>query len=405
MAFGVSISTLAIAAILFYRWQRGLPHQATALLMQAEQANKLGNLVAAEKACLQAVAIAGRTWLDSGGIQVQTLYALAVIYLEENKLAGAEQIALKAMTAARKMGSKSPLSTSLVALLARIYKGLGKDLAACPVFQVSVPMLRAQYGPDSQQVGVALHELGVTFSRIGVPERAIEVLQECIPIFEKRLGKDHHDVASAYINLGKAQSNAKLYADAERSYRTALALIEAKSGTDDPEVALVLNNLAVTYKNWERIAEALECLRRSLTLREAKLGPNHPQVGLVLNNIANCLRLQKQYSDAETAVLRAKAILENPQHQAYPTVLDSLASLRAAQGRFEEADRLFLQCLKIQESRPSSNLIALAETCERYADVLYKLQREAQADAMLEKVNDLRAARERLVLLPAAPAA
>jgi hypothetical protein len=53
--------------------------------------------------------------------------------------------------------------------------------------------------------------------------------------------------------------------------------------------------------------------------------------------------------------------------------------------------------LRIHESRPSSNLLELADTCERYAGVLYKLQKEKQADAMTEKVSTLRRAREKLL--------
>ena len=168
-------------------------------------------------------------------------------------------------------------------------------------------------------------------------------------------------------------------------------------GPDHAEIALLLNNLAVTYKRQERIPEALDCLRRALAIREAKLGSDHPAVGLVLNNLANCLRLEKNYTDAEAAVTRALAILENPPHQSLPIVLDSFAGLRAAQGRYEEADRFYAQCLKIHEGRPSSNLLELAETCERYAAVLYKLQKEKQADALLEKVSRLRSARKQLL--------
>jgi len=168
-------------------------------------------------------------------------------------------------------------------------------------------------------------------------------------------------------------------------------------GLDDTEVAQALNNLSVTYKRQERIPEALDCLRRALAIREAKLGPDHPDVGRVLNNLGNCLRLEKNYDEAETALTRAETILESSQHKSFATVLDSLASLRADQGRYEEAEKYHLDCLKIHESRPSSNLIELGDTCERYAGVLYKLQKEKQADAMTEKVSNLRRAREKLL--------
>ena len=356
MGFGILALVLAAAAIAFYWWR--------------------------------SPAVAGR---------VRKQFDLAALCFQQGKLEQAEQAAAKAFAALQGLGRASPVTIPLVVLIAQIHKEAGKDLSAAPVFQVAIQLLRKGYGDRSIKVGVALHELGVTLTRVGVPERAIEALEESIPILEAHYGKDHRDVAAALVNLGKAQSQAQHYADAEQTYRRAIAMREAKLGLDDPEVALVLNNLAVAYKRQERIPEALDCLRRSLAIREAKLGPDHPNVGLVLINLANCLRLEKKYGEAEPVLTRAMAILENPPHQSYATAIDSLAGLRAAQGRYEEADELYAQCLKLHESRPSSNLLELAETCERYAGVLYKLQKEKQADGMLERVSKLRGAREKLL--------
>ena len=393
MALVLLILVLVSTAISLLWWQISQRKQSDTHLKEAKEAQKTGRLQDAEEACLRAVTCARRTWLRRTTL-ASALYDLAAIYFQQGKLEQAEQTAGKAFAALRRVRGPSSVTLPLICLMAQIYKKLGKDLSAGPIFQVAIQLLRSRYGDRSIKVGMALHELGVTLMRIGVPERAIEVLGECIPILEERLGKEHSDVVAALTNLGKAQSEALHYFDAERTYRRAIAIREATVGPDHPEIALLLNNLAVTHKRQERIPEAVECLRRALAIREAKLGSNHPAVGLVLNNLANCLRLEKNYPDAETAVTRAMAILENPPHQSLPTVLDSFASLRAAQGRYEEADRFYVQCLQIHESRPSSNLLELAETCERYAAVLYKLQKEKQADALLEKVTRLRSARE-----------
>jgi len=343
-------------------------------------------------------AIAFYWWRSHGAAgRVKVQYDLAVVRLEEGKLEEAEQAAAKAFSALQKLGRPSTLTIPLVVLIARIHKRAGKDLSAVPVFGVAVQLLRKVYGDRSAKVGVALHELGVSLSRVGAPERAIGVLEECIPILEEHFGKEHADVAAALSNLGISQSQAERYADAERTQRRVIAMREAAYGLGSPAVAQALNNLSVTYKRQARIPEALDCLRRSLAIREANLGPDHPDVGLVLNNLGNCLRLEKKFGDAEIALTRARTILENPPHKSYGNVIDSLAQLRAAQGRYEEADQLYAQRLKIHKSQPSSNLIDLAETCERYADVLYKLQKEKQADAMLELVSKLRGAREKLL--------
>lgn len=115
------IFLLGIAAILCFRWQKSLPKRAIALLKQAEQAQVMGDLPAAERACLRAVACAQRIWLHGRSALVTTLYDLAVLYLEQGEFARAEQTAVNALTAARKMGKSSPLTGSLVVLLARIY--------------------------------------------------------------------------------------------------------------------------------------------------------------------------------------------------------------------------------------------------------------------------------------------
>src|SRR5260370_11935612 len=217
--------------------------------------------------------------------RVRRQYNLALRYFQEGHLDQAERCATKAFTALQRTGRPSTITVPLVCLLAQIYKKSGKDLSAGRIFQVAIQLLKKCYGDRSVKAGVALHELGVTLSRAGVPERAIEALEEAIPILEECSGKDHPDVASALTNLGLAQSQAKRYGDAERTQRRVIAMREATLGLDDPEVAQALNNLSVTYKRQERIPEALDCLRRALAIRETHLGPEHPNVGLVLNNL------------------------------------------------------------------------------------------------------------------------
>src|SRR5260370_9715088 len=215
--------------------------------------------------------------------RVRRLYHLALRYFQQDNLLRAERCAMKAFTALRGLGRPSSLTVPLVCLLAQIYKKSGKDLSAGRIFQVAIQLLKKCYGDRSVKVGVALHELGVTLSRAGVPERAIEALEEAIPILEECSGKDHPDVASALTNLGLAQSQAKRYGDAERTQRRVIAMREATLGLHDPEVSQALNNLSVTSERQSRSTEALDCLRRALAIRETHLGPDHPNVGRDLN--------------------------------------------------------------------------------------------------------------------------
>ena len=391
-------ATLVLIAAGVWFWQAQLWQQAQAGIRTAQAAEKEARLDAAEKACSQAVQRANKLWWGRTPALAVARFHLARIHFQQQRFEQAEQSANIAFRQVQRLGGASPVTTSLICLMAQIWKKLDKDLSANAFFQLALKLLRAQEGGESLKVGLALHEFGVTLDRIGLPEKAIPVFEECIPIFEKHLGPDHKEVAAALLNLGKAQSRIDCFVGAEQSYRRALAIREATLGSEDPEVAQVLNNLSVNYKRQDRFPEALACLSRALAIRETKLGPNHPDVGLILNNLANVLRLQKKYDEAEAAVTRALAILENPPHKSLPTVLDCFASLRAAQGRYEEADQLYTRCIQIHEKRASFNLIEFAETCERYASVLYKLQKEKQADALLEHVGQIRGAREKLLV-------
>ena len=396
MVLAFVLTALLLSGALAYWWQARVSKQLQDAFSQSQAAEKKGKLEAAEKTCSQAVGHAHKLLFRRSPYLAAAYFHLAHARFRQEKYGEAEQSAKTAFEHVQRLGGASPVTTSLICLMAQIWKKLDKDQSANSFFGIALKLLRAQEGSQSRRVGIALHEFGVTLDRIGLPEKAIPVFEECVPIFEIQLGKDHQDVSAAFLNLGKSQSRIGHFADAEQSYRRALAIRESKMGLDDPEVAQVLNNLSVNYKKQERYPEALDCLRRALEIREAKLGPNHPTVALVLNNLANVLRLQKNYDDAEVAVTRALAILESPPHKLLPTVLDSFASLRAAQHRYPEASLIFSRCMKVYESLPSSDMIAFAETCERYADVLYKLQKETEADAMLEQVSRLRSAREKL---------
>jgi hypothetical protein len=57
--------------------------------------------------------------------------------------------------------------------------------------------------------------------------------------------------------------------------------------------------------------------------------------------MGNCLRLERKYDEADAVLTPALAILNTPAHKAaYATTVDSMAGLRAAQGRYEEAEQL-----------------------------------------------------------------
>ncbi|OYQ63699.1 hypothetical protein B9G53_15590 [Pseudanabaena sp. SR411] len=70
---------------------------------------------------------------------------------------------------------------------------------------------------------------------------------------------------------------------------------------------------------------------RSLSILERQLGANHPNFAFSLNNLAELYKSQGKYSEAEPLYLRALAILEvslGTEHPTTKTIRNNLQYLR-----------------------------------------------------------------------------
>ena len=85
---------------------------------------------------------------------------------------------------------------------------------------------------------------------------------------------------------------------------------------------------------------------RSLSLSNPYL-QNHPQLATHLNNLAGLYKSQGRYTEAEPLYLQAIAIDKQSlpeNHPSLATHLNNLAGLYKSQGRYTEAEPLYLQC-------------------------------------------------------------
>jgi tetratricopeptide (TPR) repeat protein len=80
------------------------------------------------------------------------------------------------------------------------------------------------------------------------------------------------------------------------------------------------------------------------------LGEEHPAVATSLNNLANLYHSQGRYSEAEPLYLEALELWRRnlgEEHPAVATSLNNLANLYYSQGRYSEAEPLLLQALEL----------------------------------------------------------
>ena len=78
------------------------------------------------------------------------------------------------------------------------------------------------------------------------------------------------------------------------------------------------------------------------------LGEEHPSVASSLNNLAGLYKSQGRYEEAEPLYIQAldmRKKLLGEEHPDVATSLNNLAGLYSSQGRYEEAEPLYIQAL------------------------------------------------------------
>jgi CHAT domain-containing protein/tetratricopeptide (TPR) repeat protein len=128
---------------------------------------------------------------------------------------------------------------------------------------------------------------------------------------------------------------------------------------------------------------------------EKQSGADSPPAGAVLNNLAEVYSAQGRYADAEPVMLRAIAIYESSSAlltkllgDTYPAgpMLGNLAEIYEAQGRYSEAEALFKRALTLAEKDRDKTHLALA--LNNLAELYGRQGRFSEAEPLLKRSLD-----------------
>jgi tetratricopeptide (TPR) repeat protein len=159
------------------------------------------------------------------------------------------------------------------------------------------------------------------------------------------------NMARSYCELARVLYHQKRYADAEPLARWALSVRDADKSATPNAVFQCVYTLALIQSAQKHHGEAEQLLKRSLELQEKNLGREHINSVLLLNQLATVYVGQTKYADAEPLYVRAIAIHER--------------------------------------KTPDENL-DLAETAEKYAELLRLMKRTDDADRWRARAQAIR---------------
>jgi tetratricopeptide (TPR) repeat protein len=199
--------------------------------------------------------------------------------------------------------------------------------------------------------------------------------------------KGSDDILAMYLHAsGIALFQAGNYTMAEPLVQKALAIREQALGPEHPEVAQSLTRLATIYYTQRRYTEAEPLFLRALAIQGKWLTPERLSSMLALNQLVTAYRArdfilsltqlailyeaQGRYAEAEPLFLQVLTITEKmlgPEHPNVASSLNQLAELYRVQGRYAEAELLFLRALAIGEQARGPEQLYVISNSNRQA--------------------------------------
>lgn len=206
-------------------------------------------------------------------------------------------------------------------------------------------------GPDSPGVGYCLAAKASTYYRAKDYDEGAKLYERAVGIYEKTYGADSLPVADMLAGSADYDDDHRKYQAARSKYERAMKIYEQKDA-QSLRAAYFLQKVGDTLVEENRIDEALAALRGGFDKYEKVYGPNHPALLGPLKSMAMAYTQKNRLEDVKVVLKRAVQILEdNHLNEGLDAaeVLNTIASLNHAEGKFAAARDVAEKALKIYE--------------------------------------------------------
>lgn len=174
--------------------------------------------------------------------------------------------------------------------------------------------------------------------------------------------------------------------------KRALELRETALGRSHQDLIPLLTNLAEICKAMRQPGNARVYFERALTIAEKSFGENDLRVANLLDRLGLVAYANGQMGDAEHFLVRALTIKEGSltsEHaELAPTILN-LADLYRLRRDYEKSERLYERLMRIREKAPGKDNADLIRAMEGYVRLLLDAKKNAEANQLQTKLNEL----------------
>lgn len=217
---------------------------------------------------------------------------------------------------------------------------------------------------------------------------AMARLREALALAERLYGADAPEVAAVLDELGVAGKYAGRFDESDAAYRRALHILQTH-GIDDDRSATLYHNIGGLAHARRHFAEAEGPARRAVDIRIRLNGPEDRNVAADEGALASILDAEGKRDEAERLFTHALAVFERTDGSGSYDVAMTLANLAAlcqSEGRLDEARAYYRRALAIQEQllgpdhpdlAPTLNNLALLSKQQGRRDDARELYRRA----------------------------
>jgi CHAT domain-containing protein/tetratricopeptide (TPR) repeat protein len=204
---------------------------------------------------------------------------------------------------------------------------------------LTLDLSRKHYNVDDLEFANVLNIIGYLHKANGGLDEASRFYRAAADVWGQ--SSEHRlESAAALNNIAQIAVERQDFDQAEALFRQALDMLDGVN--DDVGLyAAVVNNLAHVRKGDPGIAEQLH--RQALDNQREKLGEDHPHYAVSLNNLAHVYKDQGRFAQAEPLFLQVMEILDRTVGLRHPQTLKAVSALLEiyeATGQQEAANRL-----------------------------------------------------------------
>jgi serine/threonine protein kinase/Tfp pilus assembly protein PilF len=332
-----------------------------------------GDFDAAESLFREELAIRRKLKGDDDPSVASVLHNLGGVCNERGDYKGAEALFRESLELRLDLlGTDHPETASSMAMLAQILQHYGEYEKAEQLFRDALAIRRKLYGNEHPHTALNINNLGTLFSEMGDYDTAESFYRESLEIQRKVFGNKHPYVAISLNNLATCMQKKGVYGKAEKALRECLSIFREALGNEHPNVAHVMNNLAVVLTKMKKYTEAEHLFTEALAMRRTIFGDGSPDVAFSLYTLADMYEDMGNYHDAASLWQESLEIRQNALPAGHLHTIKSkreLGNCLAKLKRFEEAEKLLLECYENLESKSKISKEDITKTLEYIVDL------------------------------------